>query len=74
MEVASTDPLVMFACHNRPTLCGLNSAPSSDGKMPWLFCRLVSQLTRLFRFSRFPGVQVSFVSILCSVDSKLSRA
>ena len=50
-------------------LSGLYSAPSSDGKMPWLFCRLVSQLRRLLRFSLFPGVQVTFVSILCSVDS-----
>ena len=29
--------------------------------MPWLFCRLVSQLNRLFRFSLLPGVHVTFV-------------
>ena len=32
----------MFARQRRPMLRGLYSAPSRDGKMPWLFCRLVS--------------------------------
>ena len=34
IDVASTDPLVIFACQSRPTLSGLYSAPSTDGKMP----------------------------------------
>src|SRR5215210_5555227 len=64
IDVAVNEPLVIVAFQRRPTLSGLYSAPSNDGKMPWLFCLLCKKLSRLFTFNRLPGVHVTFESIL----------
>jgi hypothetical protein len=70
IDIASTEPLVMLAAIDVPLAGCTRTVERWENRGCW---RLVSHQA-VAQIRRLPGVHSQLQSILCSVDSKLSRA